>query len=59
MTSSRSERPALTPEVAVESLRAGGGTGYDKNCVEALATAVRPRRRSVPVSDDPTLLLPH
>src|SRR5262249_40710289 len=59
MTASRSERPALTPEVAIESLRAGSGTVYDKNCVEALAAAVRPRRASVPVSDDPTPLLPH
>jgi|GEM_PF-1608531 len=59
MTSSRSGRPPLTPEVAVESLRAGGGTVYDKNCVEALASVVRPRRVSVPVSDDPTRLGTH
>lgn len=59
MTSSRSDRPPLTPEVAIESLRAGGGTVYDKNCVEALAAAVRPRRRSVPVSADPSLIKAH
>jgi HD-GYP domain-containing protein (c-di-GMP phosphodiesterase class II) len=56
MTASRSGTPPLTPEVAVESLRAGGGTVYDKNCVEALASVVRPRRASVPVSADPNPL---
>ncbi len=50
MTSCRASGPPLSPEEAIERLRAGSGTAYDTECVQALAAAVRPRRRSIPLS---------
>jgi HD-GYP domain-containing protein (c-di-GMP phosphodiesterase class II) len=45
----------LGAEEAVERLREGSGKSYDADCVEALASAVRPARVSIPVSAQPTL----
>src|SRR5262249_57129767 len=43
MTSTRSYRRALTQETAFEELRAGAGTQFNGQCVEALITAIERR----------------
>jgi len=41
MTTKRSYRPALTPELAMDTIHAGGGREFDERCVWALLRVLR------------------
>ena len=50
MTSARVGSAALSIEEAIDALKAGRNTLYDTDCVDALATSIRPWRNSIPIS---------